>query len=284
MIAIGDLHGDLFATHAALKLGGAIDAAGRWVGGPLVVVQTGDELDRGDGERAILDLFDRLASEAKAAGGAIIALNGNHEVMNVQGDFRYVTPRGFTQFQGVSPAAKGAVHTSLAERDRASAFFPGGAYALKLSERDVIAVVKDTVFVHGGVRDAHVRYGIDRINKEARDWMAGNAPLAPVLTGEESPIWTRIYGLDQPSEAACRELDRVLASLSAKRMVVGHTVQRTINSACGGKVFRIDVGMSRYYGGDSIEVLEITDSGAKPLRATRSSLEQAVSQEPAPTP
>jgi hypothetical protein len=32
----------------------------------------------------------------------------------------------------------------------------------------------------------------------------------------------------------------------AKRMVVGHTIQEAgINAACGGRVFRIDVGLSR---------------------------------------
>src|SRR4051812_5354914 len=42
IIAIGDIHGDVRAAREALRLGGAIDAAGKWVGGPLVVVQTGD--------------------------------------------------------------------------------------------------------------------------------------------------------------------------------------------------------------------------------------------------
>src|SRR4051812_4850817 len=65
LVAIGDLHGDLDATRKVLRLAGAIDASDRWVGGALVVVQTGDMLDRGDGERAIVDLFDRLIGEAK---------------------------------------------------------------------------------------------------------------------------------------------------------------------------------------------------------------------------
>src|SRR4051794_38999116 len=60
IVAIGDLHGDLEATRAALKLAGAIDDKDHWAGGALMVVQTGDQLDRGDGERAILDLLDRL--------------------------------------------------------------------------------------------------------------------------------------------------------------------------------------------------------------------------------
>jgi len=91
IVAIGDVHGDLDATRSALRLAGAIDAEDRWIGGQLVVVQTGDQLDRGDEERAILDLFDRLRSQAAAAGGAFHALLGNHELMNAKGDLRYVT-------------------------------------------------------------------------------------------------------------------------------------------------------------------------------------------------
>src|SRR5689334_22177737 len=69
LVAVGDLHGDLGATRAALRAAGAIDERDRWAGGDLVVVQTGDVLDRGDDERAILELIARLESEARAAGG-----------------------------------------------------------------------------------------------------------------------------------------------------------------------------------------------------------------------
>src|SRR4051794_30279189 len=74
IIAIGDLHGDVSALRAALRLGGAIDDGGRWIGKKLVVVQTGDQLDRGDDEPQILELFARLRGEAEAAGGAVHVL------------------------------------------------------------------------------------------------------------------------------------------------------------------------------------------------------------------
>ncbi|MEZ4380326.1 MAG: metallophosphoesterase, partial [Nannocystaceae bacterium] len=106
IVALGDVHGDLAATRSALRLAGAIDAEDRWVGGELVVVQTGDQLDRGDDEREILDLLARLEGEAKAAGGALYVLNGNHELMNAAGDLRYVTAGGhldFADVPGVDP-------------------------------------------------------------------------------------------------------------------------------------------------------------------------------------
>ncbi|MCA9658976.1 MAG: calcineurin, partial [Myxococcales bacterium] len=50
IVALGDVHGDLEATRHALRIAGAIDGDDRWIGGDLVVVQTGDQLDRGDDE------------------------------------------------------------------------------------------------------------------------------------------------------------------------------------------------------------------------------------------
>src|SRR5690349_20270151 len=64
VVAIGDLHGDFDAARAALRAAGAIDADDHWSGGKLVIVQTGDVLDRGDGETKILELLERLDREA----------------------------------------------------------------------------------------------------------------------------------------------------------------------------------------------------------------------------
>src|SRR5690242_4946969 len=90
VVAVGDLHGDLTATRAALRVAGVFDPHDSWIGGTTTLVQTGDVLDRGDDEQAIIDLLERLETEAAAAGGAVIWLLGNHELMNAAGDFRYV--------------------------------------------------------------------------------------------------------------------------------------------------------------------------------------------------
>lgn len=54
----------------------------------------GDLLDRGDQEIPLLYWVERLQRQAAAAGGALLVLNGNHESMNVAGQYRYVTRRG----------------------------------------------------------------------------------------------------------------------------------------------------------------------------------------------
>jgi hypothetical protein len=253
IVAFGDLHGDLDATRTVLRLAGAIDERDRWAGGKLMVVQTGDQLDRGDGERAILDLLDRLGDEARAEGGAVVVLDGNHEVMNVEFDFRFVTPGGYQDFAGIPGAITGdprVLALPPEARARGAAFLPGGPMAKRLARRDIVAVVGDTVFVHGGVLPKHVRYGLDRMNREVSAWMDGRLAAPPaIVTAEDGPIWTRRYSA-APVEDDCQALREALALIPAKRMVVGHTVQQGgISAACAEQVWRVDVGLSRVYGG-----------------------------------
>jgi hypothetical protein len=271
VVGIGDLHGDLQAARDALELAGAIDAENDWIGGKLVVVQTGDQLDRGDDEPEIVALFDALAEKARAKGGAVISLNGNHEVMNVQGDFRYVTGEGFSDFASYAGSARDPaelMRVPSSARGRAVAFFPGGPLALRLAERPITAIVGDTLFVHGGVLPAHASYGLARANEQTRAWMRGElAALPPILDGDQAPIWTRAYGDVVVPDSACETLSSVLAGLKVERMVVGHTVMKDgISSACNERVWRIDVGLSKHYGG-ATAVLEIQGDRVRAITA-----------------
>lgn len=270
VVAIGDLHGDLDATRRALKLAGAIDDQDRWIGRNLTVVQTGDELDRGDQDKAIVDLFEQLMMAARAAGGAVIALNGNHEYMNAQGDFRYVSPGGFAPFDALTESDSHQPQLAQlpeAARGRAAAFMPGGPYARLLARRPTILKLGDTVFVHGGVLPPIAEIGIAPLNQAYSDWLAGkSAQIPPSLSDEQGPVWTRLYS-DTTQPPACDLLRTALAKLGARHMVVGHTVQPHINPACDQQVWRIDVGMSKSYGGP-IEVLEIRDGVFRVLKET----------------
>lgn len=97
IVAIGDVHGDLAMTESALQLAGVLssDGLGHWVGSNTIVVQVGDILDRGEDEIAILSLLHNLSQQAQCTGGAVFQLNGNHETLNVGGNFQDVTTRGF---------------------------------------------------------------------------------------------------------------------------------------------------------------------------------------------
>ncbi len=268
VVAIGDIHGDLMALRGALRLAGAIDTDDRWIGKTLTVVQTGDQIDRGDQDREVLDVLEKLEVDAKAAGGALYVLLGNHELMNAGFDFRYVTRKSFTSFDEFSSHAGAAAEHVLAnERGRAAAFAPGGPYALKLAQHLVVAQVGDTLFAHGGVLPEHVDYGLDRINREASAFLAGKLRELPrVLGGDDAPDWVRVYASPEVDDATCQVLGRVLQQVGAKRLVVGHTVQEHgISSACQDRVFRIDIGLSAFYGVKPPQVLELTATGARIL-------------------
>jgi hypothetical protein len=260
VVAIGDTHGDLAAARTALQLAGAIDDDDHWIGGELVVVQTGDQIDRGDDDRAVLDLFTALAAEADAAGGAVYSLLGNHEVMNVELDLRYVSDASLEAFEDIEYDEADEELAALDEelRGRAAAFRPGGEYALMLAARDVVTEVDDVVFVHGGILSQHLAIGLDTINAETEAWMRAEREDEPeFLQGNSAPIWARDYS-DEPDEDDCDELDEVLDAIPAQFMVVGHSRHDEITSACDGKVWLIDVGMAAYYGGEPA-VLEILD-------------------------
>lgn len=236
VVAVGDLHGDLAVTRRVLQSAGASDSADHWRGGTLTLVLTGDTIDRGDDDRAVLDLLERLHGEAQQAGGAVLTLCGNHEVMNVAGDLRYVSEKSAAAF----------------ESGRAQAFAPGSGYARKLASWPIALQVDRSVFVHGGLLPAHVRYGLDRLNTETAAWMRGERAAPEALLREDAPIWTRLYSTEEsePGPEICEQLQQVLSALGAERMVVGHTPQaHGIGAACGGRVWRIDTGMSHFYGG-----------------------------------
>jgi hypothetical protein len=288
IVAFGDVHGDLEAARGALRLAGAIDDQDHWIGGELIVVQTGDQLDRGHQERAVLDLFERLRIEAEAAGGAFHALLGNHELLNARVDLRYVTDGGYADFIDAAEydpgdslqvwdRASGTFGSATLadfephQRARIAALMPGGPYAELLAQQQVILQIGDTVFVHGGVLPEHVAYGVEEINSAAQAWLRGEADLPPVLSGSESPQWTRLYS-DDPDSLACEVLEEVLTALEAKRIVMGHSIQDSgIASACDAQAWRIDIAMAEYYAsrrdnGGSIEVLEIVGDSVRVLK------------------
>jgi len=268
LVAVGDLHGDFEAATRALTIAGAIDDTGGWVGGDLTLVQLGDILDRGDDASEILDRFDELSEQARAAGGKVHLLNGNHELMNVKLDLRYVTLGGYLDLlpegrRDPETATPQDVVEAVGERVRA--YRPGGVMALRMSRRNVISIIGDTVFVHGGVLPHIVDYGVERLNQEARDWIRGDRQCPPEpLLGTNGPVWSRHYS-DEPDGDDCRLLETTLQRLGARRMVVGHTVQEGGPSpACDGLVWRIDAGMAAHYGGQAA-VLEFSDGEVRIL-------------------
>ena len=104
------------------------------------------------------------------------------------------------------------------------------------------------------------------MSDEVDDWLLGKRAEPPaIVVAEDGPVWTRAFS-EGATAAACARLSRSLEETGAARMVVGHTVQKGgITSACAGEVWRIDVGLSHYYGGP-VEVLQVMGDKVSVLR------------------
>jgi hypothetical protein len=135
IIVIGDIHGDFEIAIKCLILGGCISYIEtpinktvsimdvffnklEWIGDDTYVVQLGDQIDRVRPQRwdandisrdrafedegstlEIFYLFYHLNELAKVKGGRVLSILGNHEIMNVDGDFRYVSQEEFKCFK-----------------------------------------------------------------------------------------------------------------------------------------------------------------------------------------
>lgn len=259
IIAIGDLHGDLDAARRVMLSVGIIDAQDSWIAGTLVVVQTGDQLDRGDQEQELLEFLNRLQDEARLAGGAVYLLNGNHELMNARLDLRYVTEGGFSDFEDaveIGPLDSLLLAHAEEQRARVVAFRPGGPYAMQLAQRNTVLMIGENLFVHAGVLPEHLDIGLEKLNRQIQTWLAGESAAPEGIHTRTSPTWTRVYS-DNPDDESCRVLNEVLDELGAARMIVGHTVQENgITANCNQRIWCIDSGIAEYYG-SATTVLEI---------------------------
>jgi hypothetical protein len=122
IVAFADVHGGAAELRSLLEALGLIDAAGDWQGGRTRLVSLGDLLDRGPDSRQVMDLLMRLETEAAAAGGSMQLVLGNHEIMNLTGDLRYVSAAEYAAFApDEDPAVRARAKAAFIERARAEA-------------------------------------------------------------------------------------------------------------------------------------------------------------------
>ena len=263
VVAMGDLHADIGVTRRAFQLAGATNRNDEWIGKSLTVVQLGDILGRSDDERQVLDFIFEIRKKAEAGGGRVHVLIGNHEVFGGRVDNQAVGRNPFPGFEGIPGLNLNDPRLRILppnERARGAALMAGGPYARRLAEFPAVLRIGRTIFVHGGVVPRWARYGIDRINDEIRQWLMGRTEEPDSAKGVDDGdrvMWTRQFS-SNVDDRDCAELDESLKLLGASRMIVAHTVHANITPRCDGKVWAVDVGMSRAYGGN-IELLEIVN-------------------------
>jgi hypothetical protein len=283
IIAVGDVHGDYDQLVAVLKSAKLIDDATNWIGGKTHLVQTGDILDRGGRSRDVMDLLMKLQGQAEAAGGRVHCLLGNHEVMNLYGDLRYVSPGEYASYRTDDSAKlrdaefeKSGTSLSREEWNRQhplgyfeqrAAFAPDGVYGKWLRGLNTEIRINDTLFVHSGIGPKYVAMSMDEMNKRVREELNNPAKLqGGIVTDQEGPFWYR--DLAKGNEAKLSTVvDATLENDRAHREAFGHTyADAAITPRFGGKVIMLDIGLPRVYDNVSkIGCLEIDGDKAYAL-------------------
>ena len=270
VVAVGDVHGAYDRFVEILKTAGIIDNADHWSGGKTHLVQLGDVLDRGPDSRKALDLLQRLEKEANSAGGQVHSLIGNHEVMRLLGDMRYVTPGEYAAFetkdskdtlkQVVEAATQDAearkklmAETPLGQIEMMRAFAANGPYGSYIRRLNAVVRINGVLFLHGGISPDVAPQSCTKIDDTVRKDLSSDLektkaePLKTLTAREDGPLWYR--GLMQEPDTFEPEVDKILAAQHATAIVVAHTVVAggRIGVRFGGKVIGIDTGMQQAY-------------------------------------
>jgi 3',5'-cyclic AMP phosphodiesterase CpdA len=194
VVAIGDVHGAYDALNDILAESGVVDAKGRWALGDGHLVLLGDLIDRGPRSTDVLERAMRLQREAREAGGRVHLLLGNHEVLVLVGDLRYVHPNDYARFaDDETERVRDRAFRKLVRRDKLygdvqriarakfyrehpegffahrEAFSPEGRYGSWLLQQKVMVVLNEVLFVHGGLGPPLEGLSVTEINERAME-------------------------------------------------------------------------------------------------------------------
>ena len=259
LIIIGDIHGDIKRFKNVLIDAKIINNNIEWIANPpnTVVIQMGDQIDSlnrdvdvDDWEKIediemiyFTNLLDKLA---QSKGGRLISIIGNHEFMNVIGNYSYVSKKSIL---------------NGTER-RAALFKPGGKLSGILSNRPIIVKIGKLLFCHAGLKNSHLiilkNYGkdISYINKIWKKFVMYKKVLKEdkeifdkILLDYDGILWTRELNNKEDNNVMLKELGCIY-------MFVGHTVVEGVKFI-NDTVWYTDTGISRAFGNNTIQYIEI---------------------------
>lgn len=281
IIVVGDIHGDFDLAVKSLILSEVINDNFEWIGKDTIVVQVGDQIDSFrpgsksnsnlNSDIAVLKLFTYLNEQAKSYGGAVYSLFGNHELMNVNGNFSYV--------------AKNEQYNK-----RKIDYETGGEIAKFMGcTRHGIIIIGNIMFVHAGfvsetlkeynITKENNKHYIKNINTLLRKWLLKitnyDNPIIKQLNNSlsASPFWVRTLGqlqsnLNKENEQCKKHLHPVLDVFQINKIIIGHTPQQNgqITHTCGDSVYRVDGAFSNAFSSfknnkSTFKVLEIKNYG-----------------------
>ena len=233
LLALSDIEGNFPALKMMLQAAQVMDDKFRWSFGKGHLVLVGDFFDRGLNVTECLWLIYKLENEAEAAGGKVHFILGNHELLNLSGEYGYVRRKYMENaaLMGDDYSLWYNEHTEL------------GRW---LRTKNAVERIGDYVFCHGGISPAlaNTPLRLQDINILTRKFMGKpeyeiNDSLARLIFDTELGIfWFRGAAKNKLSDA---DIENILKFAGAKRMVIGHTLVPDVMGLYDGRVVCIDL-------------------------------------------
>lgn len=234
IVAISDVHGQYELMHELLRTSGVIDTADNWSLGNGHLVVIGDNFDRGDEVLPILWLLFKLEQQAIAQGGQLHLLLGNHELMVLHGDLRYLHKKyNYTA---------GALQTPYK-----NLFAAGSVLGDWIAQHRVAVSVNGNLFLHAGISPKllALNLSLEEINTAFRerilrqpDEVIDADPVLDLLYGSDGPLWYRGYFGEEAISTS--KFKRQLKKYALQKIIVGHTSQEEIHQLYDNKLVVID--------------------------------------------
>ncbi|MEO0340758.1 MAG: metallophosphoesterase, partial [Bacteroidota bacterium] len=214
--ALSDVHGQYEVFVKLLQEHGIIDDKRNWSFGNGHFVIVGDIFDRGDQVTEILWLIHKLEQQAPKVEGQVHFLLGNHEVMVLTGDDRYIHK-------------KYRYTMALLKRPLAQIFAKDTYLGMWLRSKPLAITINDMAFVHGGFSELLLEKmgSFERINQLGRTFIDTPAEemeadsLLSFLNTMQGPLWYRGY-FDE-NLTGKRDADKILKKINKEHIIVGHT-------------------------------------------------------------
>ncbi|WP_166334744.1 metallophosphoesterase [Sphingobacterium chungjuense] len=233
-LAISDIHGQYPLFVALLQQHQVIDSKGNWIFGEGHLVINGDIFDRGTGVTEALWHTYKLQQQALSAGGKVHYLIGNHELMVLDNDLRYV----HDQYKLIA---------EILDKPYEKQFGRQSFFGQWIRQQPITIKINDTWFVHAGISPEIVQENLTpkKINSLFRDSIFTQLradyranPTLNLLATSNGPVWYRGYFKDETINQG--NIKRILQFWNADRMVIGHTSQKQITPLFENKVIVID--------------------------------------------
>lgn len=247
----GDVHGQFDRIVKHLTSAGLVDDELHWQGGNRSLVFLGDIFDRGNDVTRVLWLLYGLEAEAREAGGRVHVVLGNHEIMAMTGDLRYVAGK-----ESLIALRHGLAYPEMFDPTRS-------VLGRWLASKPSLIRLDDMLLAHGGVSPSFLEYGIGEMYDSLRAFMAeslfvrwndveylsrfgestdldsaGVMRRYEFFFAPESVLWYRDLVLTDTLGA---HLDRVLDRYDSHVHIVAHTPVETIQERYDGKLIAVDL-------------------------------------------